>query len=132
MRPSRTILAVGLETEAGAALRSWVAADAVGNLTEVADAHDAREWLDAATERPLVVIARFGEADAWGLSSLFSRLRRVQPAVPVILVSDVPRASLPVLLTDTPGLSTVVLGDEDALVAAVRDRVFSGSSRALA
>ena len=109
------VLAVGLDVDELEVLQTS-GAEAIA----VADACDARRCLDEEPTGVQAVVARFDEADAWALSSLFAGVRRRCRQVPILLVTDVPRPALPVLITDLSGLRLLVPGDADELRTALR------------
>ncbi|GAB7002588.1 hypothetical protein JCM18899A_00590 [Nocardioides sp. AN3] len=114
-----TVLAVGLGDASLAAVRHATAGPRAASLTTVEDAHRARDWLARHRSATVLVVARFHEADAWGLCSLLVTLLERSKAVPVVVVSPVPRPSLPVLITDHPGLVVVDPADQLVLCATV-------------
>lgn len=116
-----TVLTVGLDQDSVAVVVEAACAHrAAVSVVPVADAAAGRRWLAERSERgQLVVLAAFREDDAWGLITLFSRVRSLGDPRPaeLVVVSDVPVASLPVLLTDVRGMRTVPSGSPAELLA---------------
>lgn len=110
-----TVLTVGLDSDYERIVADATAAHrAPVSTIGVADACAGRRWLTEQSGRAgqLVVVAAFREDDAWGLSALFSRLRWQHDTcrAELLLVSDVPEALLPVLITDVRGMRVIPSG----------------------
>lgn len=106
-----TVLTVGLDSDYERIVAEAAAAHRAHSTIGVADACAGRRWLTERSGRAgeLVVVAAFSENDAWGLSALFSRLRWQHDTcrAELLLVSDVPEALLPVLITDVRGMRVI-------------------------
>lgn len=104
------VLTVGLDRDVAIVVADAASGHrAPATVVSVVDASAGRSWL---TERSvqgeqLVVLAAFREDDAWGLSTLFARVRSFAAArrPELMLISNVPVPLLPVLITDFRGIS---------------------------
>lgn len=114
--PEVRLLAVGLD-EHEVELAGRVAGP--GAVVAVEGARAAREWLTGRTGVSVVVAARFREPDVWALNTLLAALRIGDRCTSVLLRADVPRAALPVLITDHPGLLTLDPDDPHTFEAAL-------------
>jgi len=123
------VLTVGLDPAYERIVADEIGAhDAPASVIGVSDAAAGRRWLAERSGRAgrLVVVAAFSEYDAWGLSALFSRLRRQDDTRPaeLLLVSDVPEALLPVLITDVRGMRVIPPGSPADLRAHLEFALF--------
>lgn len=113
------VLAVGLDDGCLELLTSAMERRDEATLVAHPDAQSARDWPRRGDAAPRLIVAAFHEADAWGLSALLAGVcsRGASGSPDVLLLTDVPGAALPVLITDVAGLRTVAAGSTEDLRA---------------
>lgn len=123
------VLAVGLDDGCLDLLTTAMERQDEATLVAQPDAHSARDWLRRGGAAPRLIVATFHETDAWGLSALLAGAcsRGASGTPDVLLLTDVPAAALPVLITDVAGLRTVAAGSTEDLTAHLEGVLLSWS-----